>query len=168
MSGQLVVETWEKARADAYANLLRQVLTHGIDGAEQVAPVADSLPSSVDAALRATAYAMYRAITTTAPWVAFAPGASWAMYDTIHTQTAYRALPWGDWELRGFITGGLVGVGHSLVTLPAAARPRWNMNFPLTTDAGQGRLEIYPDGTCVVLSGGNGWVSLDGVRWSTQ
>jgi hypothetical protein len=166
---KLVVEAWERLRADAFARATRAAVTEGIDGAEQVPPaVAPSLwTEAMEPGIRAGAYAMYRALLVTMPWVDFVPGGGWSIYSAIHTQPQYRRLPWGDWEIRGFLAGG--SIPGTILTLPVEARPRYATNLPCLCNAGSARIEINSAGAVSVQAGDdNAFLSLDGVRWSTQ
>jgi hypothetical protein len=162
---KLTAADWERLRADNFVSLMRQVLTAGIDGADAFAPVLASWLAD-SSSLRATAYATFRAMTT--PWEPFTPGAGWVAFGPAYVPPQYRRTADGGVELRGLMASGSVGGGNYFFTAPEGARPSLTCNVPIITNTGVGRVEIDNLGRVAVVSGGNTYASLDGVRWSPQ
>lgn len=166
---KLRTEAWEFARAEFYAQLVKQVVTEGASGGEEVEPALERAlyegddAAAVDARVRSGAYAMFRALTRGAPWQALALGAGWTAYN----QPEWRIDPLGYVELRGAVAGG----SGTIATLPEGARPLRADQFLVGASGGAGtaQLTISTGGVLALSALGTGasaaYVTLTGVRW---
>lgn len=167
--GKLKTEAWEFARAEFYAQLVKQVVTEGASGGEEVAPaLAREMyegddADGTDAKVRAGAYAMFRALTRSAPWQALPLAAGWSAYN----QPEWRIDPLGVVELRGAVTGG----SGLIATLPAGAFPARADQFLVGASGGAAtaQLSVSTAGALSLVVLGTGasaaYITLAGVRW---
>ncbi|MFZ5440454.1 MAG: hypothetical protein ACOZQL_10620 [Myxococcota bacterium] len=170
---KLTPEQWHVDRARAAQVLMRLITVEGVTGNDEIAPV--TLPpgatypetdeAAVNVGVRRLAYAIFGAFGH-GPWTPLVLQDSWTEYGSGLQVPQYRARADGDWELRGVVFDGLTGAGTAIATLPEPARPAATQCYSTFTDAGVGRLEIYPDGRVTLLTGGNGWVFFNGITWS--
>lgn len=167
--GKLRTEAWEFARAEYFASLVKQVITEGASGGEEVEPALTleqyqgDDPELVNAKVRAGAYAMFRALERGAPWQALALAAGWSAYN----QPEWRVDPFGYVELRGAVTGG----SGTIATLPDLARPPRADQFLVGASGGAltAQLSISTGGVLTLSALGTGasaaYITLSGVRW---
>lgn len=161
---KLKAEAWELSRAQAFATLSRQVTTEGIEGAENVAPLLTSAQyGDIDAAVRSGAYAMFRALTVSAPWQTLALAAGWTSF----SRPEWRIDPLGYVEFRGVVAGG----SGLIAVLPVQARPTRSDRFLVAASGGAGtaHLDVSTLGELSLAflgTGANaGFITLSGVRW---
>jgi phage minor structural protein len=89
----------------------------------------------------------------------------WGFYGAPYDGARYRKDINGFIHLSGLVKSGTVGAYTPIFTLPTGYRPSKRMMFPVITSSGVGRLDIDPDGTVCLASGGNGFVSFNGVNF---
>lgn len=58
------------------------------------------------------------------------------------------------------------GTGAAMFTLPVGYRPSAKVRLLVITDSGPGYIEIETDGNAKYISGGVGWISLDGLLFT--
>jgi hypothetical protein len=87
---------------------------------------------------------------------------SWVSYGSPHYGAGYR-LAGKTVTLRGVVKNGTVGA--SIFTLPSNMRPTKNLIMVVLSNGAIGRVTIVSDGTVVVSTGNNAWVSLDGISF---
>lgn len=166
---KLRTEAWEFARAEFYAQLVKQVVTEGASGGEEIDPLLERAlyegddAAATDAKVRAGAYAMFRALTRGAPWQTLALGAGWSAYN----QPEWRVDPLGYVELRGAVAGG----SGTIATLPAGTWPSRADQFLVGASGGSGtaQLSVSTAGVLSLVVLGTGasaaYITLAGVRW---
>jgi hypothetical protein len=87
---------------------------------------------------------------------------SWVSFGSPHYDAGYR-LAGKTVTLRGVVKNGTVGA--SIFTLPSNMRPTKSLVMVVLSNSAIGRVTIVSNGTVVVSSGNNAWVSLDGISF---
>lgn len=106
----------------------------------------------------------YREFLTVGSWSDLGYGTGWATYANGFYNPSYK-LQGGIVYLRGNAKR-TSGTGTKIAGLPTGYRPSSKVRFPVITDTGLGTVQIETDGDIKLLSGGTGWVSLDGLNFS--
>lgn len=91
---------------------------------------------------------------------------SWVNYGTPYVDLGYCKTEDSLVFLRGMVKSGTVGA--IIFTLPEYYRPSNQLIFNVITSTGSGRLDIFQNGDVVLVSGGNGFVSLSGISFPTR
>lgn len=93
---------------------------------------------------------------------------SWVNYDTAtYAAAAFRKEPTGRVALRGLIKNGTVNA--AIFTLPAGYRPPKELLFAPDNNASPATdVRVKADGTVLLASGVNTWLSLDGIEFDTD
>lgn len=169
---KLTIAEWERSRADYFASLVRQVMTEGASGGEEIEPAVDASmygePAQTDPKVRAGAYAMFRALERTSPWQNLALQGAWTT-PVGHRVAQWRVDPMGNVELRGAVTGG--SLASTIATFPGAFRPTGLMTFLVGASGGSltAALTLDASGNLVYSAIGTGasaaFLSLAQVRW---
>jgi hypothetical protein len=68
-------------------------------------------------------------------------------------------------HLKGLIKSGTTTTATPLLNLPAGYRPSEIMIYIVVNSGGFGRVDVYPSGDVQILSGGNGFLSFDGISF---
>ncbi|MEH7236749.1 phage tail spike protein [Bacillus sp. JJ1562] len=89
----------------------------------------------------------------------------WVNYDRGFEPIGYRKNSNNTIEFKGRISSGSIGQTRPMFRLANGHIPSNARTFPVLTDTGIGNLTIFNNGDVCLLSGGNGWVSLDGVSF---
>lgn len=91
---------------------------------------------------------------------------SWVNYGSGFTTAAYTLMDDGWVRLRGLVRNGLLD--KAIFTLPVGYRPvaHWLFGVSTNPDA-HGRVDILPTGEVMATTGNAGWLSLDGLTFST-
>jgi len=91
---------------------------------------------------------------------------SWVNYGAGFTTAAYTLMDDGWVRLRGLVRNGLLD--KAIFTLPVGYRPvaHWLLGVSTNPDA-HGRVDILPTGEVMATTGNAGWLSLDGLTFST-
>jgi hypothetical protein len=107
------------------------------------------------------------AVPTPTPWIGFTFQNGWSNYLSGMETCAIRKL--GDnVQLRGTCSGGTVGGGTPIFTIPAGSRPTGDKWFPAAGNGLVGLVGAYADGRLVALAPmTNVLCSLNGISWST-
>jgi lysophospholipase L1-like esterase len=92
---------------------------------------------------------------------------SWQNYDAVNGRNAgYYKDQLGIIHLQGLIKGGTMTANYAIFALPTGYRPTKALWFPVATNTGFGTISIdNATGNVAYQSGGNGWLSLDGVTF---
>jgi len=91
---------------------------------------------------------------------------SWIHYSG-YGAAGFRKDPTGRVALKGLIQSGTINA--TIFTLPAGYRPPKEMLFaPSNNQNSTTDLRVKPDGTVVLASGTNSWLSLDGIEFDTE
>jgi lysophospholipase L1-like esterase len=92
---------------------------------------------------------------------------SWVNYDTANGRNpGYYKDQMGIVHLQGMIKGGTTTANTNMFVLPVGYRPSKAVWFPVATNTGFGTLSIdSATGIVAFQSGGNGWLSLDGLTF---
>ncbi|MFZ4405737.1 MAG: hypothetical protein ACOYOH_00280 [Paracraurococcus sp.] len=104
-------------------------------------------------------------ITRQLGWNAVASFQSgWRNYGGGWAGAAFMMDSMGFVHLRGLVAAGSMGINQTIFVLPPGYRPELNYLHCITNGGeGAGRVDVYPDGRVVPVSGANGWLSLDGI-----
>jgi hypothetical protein len=102
-------------------------------------------------------------------WISVTFTNSWTNFDTTSFNAAgYTIDAYGRVTLRGLIRSGTIN--SPAFTLQAGYRPPKMVMFPCATSSNStsvlGELRIGTDGAVTVVSGGNGYVSLEGMNFN--
>jgi hypothetical protein len=94
----------------------------------------------------------------------------WAAYPG-HTPPAFRRMPDGTVQLRGFLRSGTMST--AMFTLPIGYRPKTYVNVMSSASYSApnyvtGYIQIYPDGTVIANSGTNSQQSIDSIFFDTE
>jgi hypothetical protein len=92
---------------------------------------------------------------------------SWVNYDPTFNEAGYYKDANGFVHLRGMVKNG----SSTIFTLPSGYRVKAGSRIWLMTtqgNSGLGRVDIYPNGNVLYISGGNGWLSLDGLIFKAE
>lgn len=91
---------------------------------------------------------------------------SWTNYGSPFNTTAYTLMDDGWVRLRGLVRNG--ALDKAIFTLPVGYRPAAQWLLPVMTNPDAlGRVDIRPDGQVMASTGNAGWLSLDGLTFST-
>lgn len=91
----------------------------------------------------------------------------WSDYANGYGPVGYYKDSLGRVHLRGLIKGGFQG--STVFVLPAGYRPTSRRLFTCVTSPGAlGRFDVAADGSAIVVLGDPGWLSLDGISFSTH
>jgi len=94
-------------------------------------------------------------------WAPMNLAGSWSNYSQPYATAAYTKTSAGVIFLKGLVRSGS-GV---IANLPAGYRPAKYIMFQTSSlDVGV-RVDVYPDGNVVMVTGNNGWYSLDGIAF---
>ncbi|NCR54667.1 MAG: hypothetical protein GPJ10_15130 [Microcystis aeruginosa L211-07] len=97
-------------------------------------------------------------------WIVPAFMNSWTNYDTTYNPAGYFKDSLGIVHLRGLVKNGTNNT--TIFTLPVGYRPSNRELQAVQTNLNTiGRVDILADGQVTVVSGSNGWVSLDGITF---
>ena len=97
-------------------------------------------------------------------WIVPAFMNSWTNYDTTYNPAGYFKDSLGIVHLRGLVKNGTNNT--TIFTLPVGYRPSNQELQAVQTNLNTiGRVDILADGQVTVVSGSNGWVSLDGITF---
>ena len=97
-------------------------------------------------------------------WIVPAFMNSWTNYDTTYNPAGYFKDSLGIVHLRGLVKNGTNNT--TIFTLPVGYRPSNRELQAVQTNLNIiGRVDILADGQVTVVSGSNGWVSLDGITF---
>lgn len=97
-------------------------------------------------------------------WIVPAFMNSWTNYETTYNPAGYFKDSLGIVHLRGLVKNGTNNT--TIFTLPAGYRPSNRELQAVQTSLNTiGRVDIFADGQVTVVSGSNGWVSLDGITF---
>ena len=101
-------------------------------------------------------------------WTNLSYGSGWSDYHINYYSGQYRIFH-DMVQIRGLITSSSWSGQSTIATLPANARPlrRVTTIQPCQSEA-TCRIQLYPDGTLVYISGGagNSWIGLDNIQFS--
>lgn len=97
-------------------------------------------------------------------WTGLSFGSGWANYGGAYQTGQYKKV--GDLVLLRGLVARTSGVGTTIATLPSGYRPLAQCLYIMNTDTGVGRLDIQTDGQIIAISGGTGWIQLDGLSFS--
>ena len=97
-------------------------------------------------------------------WTGLSFGSGWANYGGAYQTGQYKKV--GDLVLLRGLVARTSGVGTTIATLPSGFRPAAQCLYIMNTDTGVGRLDIQTDGQIIAISGGTGWIQLDGLSFS--
>lgn len=94
---------------------------------------------------------------------------NWINYDTVYTTPGYTKTNNDVVVMKGLIKNGTATSGTTLCRLPVGYRPSAQLAFHTnTSNAGEGttgRVDVLPTGEVIIVSGNNGWFSLDSIRF---
>ena len=90
---------------------------------------------------------------------------SWVEFGTLHNRPQFYKTTNGLVSLRGLIKSGTTTADTVLFVLPEDYRTENRALYPVITNTGIGRLDVLPNGEVRILSGGNGYFSLDGIEF---
>jgi parallel beta-helix repeat protein len=98
---------------------------------------------------------------------------SWIQYDAVNYSSAgYVKDSNGTVHLKGVIKGGSTTMGALLFTLPAEYRPKKVVKFVVSSaDSGgpiKGEINITESGAVSIIYGGNAYLSLDNISFTTK
>ncbi|MBD2288039.1 hypothetical protein H6F92_04100 [Microcystis wesenbergii FACHB-1317] len=97
-------------------------------------------------------------------WIVPAFMNGWINFDTTHNPAGYFKDSLGIVHLRGLVKNGTNNT--TIFTLPVGYRPSNQELQAVQTNLNTiGRVDILADGQVTVVSGSNGWVSLDGITF---
>lgn len=88
---------------------------------------------------------------------------SWVNYGSGYEPAGYYKNQDGQGFLIGHIKDG--SIGSPSFVLPAEYRPVTRMIFMCINDTGSSRLDIFPNGDVVIITGSTGFVSLSGISF---
>jgi len=86
---------------------------------------------------------------------------NWTDYSPPFTSAAYTKTAAGLVVLKGLVKSGSGVIG----TLPVGYRPAGNIMFENSSNGSAGRVDVQSNGTINLVTGTNGWFSLDGVTF---
>lgn len=106
---------------------------------------------------------------TIPPWYDCILQNSWQNYQNGYATAAYTKTSADVVVLKGLVRFGSATAGTPICTLPVGYRPDKRLVF-ITSSLngsvnGTGRIDIAPNGEVRFLSGSNGWISLEGLRF---
>lgn len=97
-------------------------------------------------------------------WIVPAFMNGWINFNTTHNPAGYFKDSLGIVHLRGLVKNGTNNT--TIFTLPVGYRPSYQELQAVQTNPNTiGRVDILADGQVTVVSGSNGWVSLDGITF---
>jgi ribose 5-phosphate isomerase RpiB len=170
-------DTWNVAVSGAgggdmlvanYANGAGAANTNKVDNSIH-AVSADNATNASAAAPGSALATQIAAITTLPSWTAPILLNSWVNYGGSNAAAGYYKDSLNRAQLRGFIKSGTVGA--IIFNLSAGYRPSVNMNFGALSSNGSlilAYIEVYTSGDVVLVSGGNTYLSLDGISFRAQ
>lgn len=97
-------------------------------------------------------------------WHDVSYGSGWESYANGYFHPTYSKLG-RQTRLRGNIRRAS-GTGTKMFTLPVGYRPPLKVRLPVLTDTGPGVIQVATDGDVKWVSGGTGWIVLDGLTFS--
>jgi hypothetical protein len=143
---------WERLRAQRVAEVMRDLVTQGVTGADSIASVIASLPEGSDPQIRLAVYGMLAGLEIVEPPQSIATvGAfanNWGNLGSDQLLSVYRD-PFGrvHWTgLPGRLSGSASN-GETICTFPLKYAPREPLGFPCITDAGLIHIGLFTDGT---------------------
>jgi hypothetical protein len=80
---------------------------------------------------------------------------------------AYKKYSDGSVEIKGQVKNGSA-LGATIFTLPSGYRPLEDNRFPITSNDAFGEIRVKADGSVICDVGSTTWVSLNGIRFSTN
>src|SRR5207247_3142301 len=89
----------------------------------------------------------------------------WTNYSPAHQEAAFFKDPFGFVHLNGVIKGGKVGGGSPILVLPPSYRPAKYILFSVTAAGQHGEAQVAANGNVTLQSGGNAWLSLNGISF---
>lgn len=113
-------------------------------------------------------YGLATGTTCTTQWCNLSLQSSWVNYGGEFTTGQYTKASDGVVSLKGLIRNGSTSYGNTIAVLPAGYRPTHQLMYNVRTNTGMGRLDVYPDGRIVYVSGTNPWYSLDGINFLAE
>lgn len=102
----------------------------------------------------------------TLTWTAPTFTNSWVDFGSVYQTAGYTRDQRNFVLLRGLVKSGTVNT--AMFTLPAGYRPTNRRIFVTITDTGIGRLDVQSDGTVTLISGGNGFTSLENIAFYAE
>lgn len=90
----------------------------------------------------------------------------WADYANNFAPTSFYKDDIGTVFVSGVVKGGTLST--VVATLPVGFRPVRQLMFMVMTNTGPGRLDVFPSGDIMLVSGGLGFVSLCGINFSVR
>ncbi len=162
------LEKVEKRKIEV-KDLPLQALKTTILGAEPQDPTTFLLPKSVTSDVLAEDSVTPSAIGPPEPWITPLMENSWAQYtDVNYANVAYKTCLDGRVQLRGGVMHPAAGAGGSTIfTLPVGLRPELNQLFPVMTNNGVERLNVFSNGSISYggVAGTIAWLFLDPVSF---
>ena len=104
-------------------------------------------------------------LSITPIWTAPTLTNSWVNFGSGYNNAGYYKDKSGFVHLRGLVKNGTSGA--SIFTLPSGSRPTGQCLFRVDANGGIGRVDVNTNGTVVLVTGQNPYVSLDGIYFST-
>jgi len=100
-------------------------------------------------------------------WTSLAMQSGWNNYNNGYQTAGYRKTTSGVVQLKGLINyTGTLTAGTTIGILPPAFRPAHPMLFLSSTYPNtSGRVDVYPDGYVIFVSGSANWISLDNIHF---
>lgn len=114
------------------------------------------MPADIGAA--AVAQQVWQTPTLINGWVNYGP--------LVYNSAGYYKDTIGTVHLRGLIKDGTVGM--TILVLPNGYRPLRQHLFAVEATGVHGRVDVYPAGAVVLISGNNGYVSFDGISFRAE
>jgi hypothetical protein len=94
---------------------------------------------------------------------------SWVNYDNGYATAGYTKTIGNVVVLKGLVRNGATAANTPICTLPVGYRPDKRLAFITGSQngavSGTGRIDIAANGEVRFVSGSNGWISLDGIRF---
>jgi len=103
-------------------------------------------------------------------WTNLAMANGWQTYGNIHSTPQYSKSSVDNVvTLKGLIRNDAApSFGNAMAVLPVGSRPKSRILMTTVSNGSYSRIDILPDGQIQILSGSNGWLSLDGINFKAE
>ncbi len=168
------VNPWERQRAQAVADAMRDVVTQGVTGADIVPPLvvpADALPAGVDSQARVAAYGMLAGLNIMEPWQSLTLLNSFDNFGGIYTVQCLKD-PFGQVKCRGLFFRSLAALNTTVLVFPTGYRPTTPKFFSVMADDRFARVDVQPTGELTVVAADSAswfnYISMDQISFPTN
>lgn len=167
----MIVKEWERQRAQAVADAMRDAITNGVTGDDSIAATLVAISAEADPNVRLAAYGMLAGLNYAEPWqpLVFDPGWGVYNYGGGNRLASFYLENGRTVHLRGLIAGA--GIGVPIAQLIAGYRPTEYENIGIMADGQFANLVIEPSGWMyinIAVGAPENYASLAGVHFDIR